>query len=69
MKRVEFKKRLREWANEYSHKYADAIIEASKEWNHLVKECNDFDIWVDKTRIVIRLLVDGGYLAIREIER
>lgn len=69
MKRVEFKKRLREWANEYSQKYADAIIEASKEWNHLVKECNDFEVWVDINRIVITLLYNGDYLAIREIER
>lgn len=69
MKRTEFKKRLREWGNEYSQKYADAIIEASKEWNHLVKECNDFEVWVDTNRIVITLLDNGGYLAIREIER
>lgn len=69
MKKTEFKKRLREWANEHSQKYADAIIEASKEWNHLVKECNDFEIWVDKTKIVITLLDNGGYLAIKEIER
>ena len=69
MKKAEFKKRLREWANEYSQKYADAIIEASKEWNHLVKECNDFEICVDTNRIIITLLDNGGYLAIREIER